>query len=131
MVEIKLPIRTVSEANARGHWAAKAKRVRSHRVTVGLALRGRVASLRLPAVVVLTRVAPSSGLDGDNLLGSLKACRDGVADALGVDDRDPRVRWEYRQERGPYAVVVRVMAASEVETPTPPPSDVALIAGDG
>jgi hypothetical protein len=51
-------------------------------------------------VVTLTRVAPSNGLDGDNLQGSLKACRDGVADWLKVDDRDPRVTWLYEQRRG-------------------------------
>jgi hypothetical protein len=31
---------------------------------------------------------------------SLKAVRDGVADALGVDDRDPRVVWLPDWERG-------------------------------
>lgn len=46
-VRVTLPMRTLSEANARSHWT-----------------------------------------------------RDGVADALGVDDRDPRVEWVYGQRRG-------------------------------
>jgi hypothetical protein len=60
--------------------------------------------------VHLTRIAPRE-LDDDNLRGALKSTRDGVADALGIDDRDPRVRWGYGQERGKvreYAVRVEV-----------------------
>ena len=38
------------------------------------------------------------------LIGSLKAVRDGVADALSLDDGDPRLTWEYRQETGPFGV---------------------------
>lgn len=59
-----------------------------------------------PCVVLLTRVAPSSGLDDDNLSGSLKAIRDAMAEWLGLDDRDPRVGWRYAQRRGPWAVEV-------------------------
>lgn len=61
----------------------------------------------------MTRVAPSKGLDFDNLVSSAKACRDGIADALGVDDADARVTWHYAQRRGKpreYAVEVRVVA---------------------
>ncbi len=70
----------------------------------------------LPALVVtLTRVAPRA-LDDDGAVTSLKACRDGVADALGLpNDRDPRVTWRYAQRRGKvreYAVEVRLEAAT-------------------
>lgn len=58
--------------------------------------------------VTLTRIAPRA-LDDDNLRGALKATRDGVADALGIDDRDARVEWRYTQERGnPRTYAVRV-----------------------
>jgi hypothetical protein len=43
-------------------------------------------------------------MDSDNSIGSLKSVRDGVADALGIDDGDPRLTWEYRQETGPFGV---------------------------
>lgn len=88
---------------------ARARRVKKEREAVHwLLLPHRPA---LPCVVTLTRVAPSNGLDGDNLQGSLKACRDGVADWLKVDDRDPRVTWLYAQRRGrvkQWAVEVQV-----------------------
>lgn len=109
-----LPIRTVSESNVRGHWAGKARRAKAQRVTIGLVLRARLMGRRvLPCTVVLTRLAPRR-LDDDNLRGALKACRDGVADALGVDDRDPRVAWAYDQERGqPKECAVRVCIVPE------------------
>ena len=62
-----------------------------------------------PWSVTLTRVAPSAGLDAhDNLSASFKAIVDELARWLGVDDRNPRVRWQYAQERGPWAVRIRI-----------------------
>jgi hypothetical protein len=117
VIEREIPIRTVSEANMRTHYMAKARRVSAQRNAVRLILRVPVHAVRLPAVVLLTRLAPSSGLDDDNLRSSMKAVRDGVADALGIDDRDPRVAWHYAQERSPrgvYSVRIRIMAAAVV-----------------
>lgn len=63
----------------------------------------------LPCVVTITRLANSNGLDSDNLLSSAKGIRDQIAAWLGVDDRDPRVTWEYAQERAKeYGVRVEV-----------------------
>jgi hypothetical protein len=109
---ITIPICTVSESNAREHWATKAKRVKSHRRTTRLVLAQHAAPTSA-CVVSLTRIAPRA-LDDDNLRGALKACRDGIADWLGVDDRDPRVSWEYEQRKGAaktYGVEVTWSAA--------------------
>lgn len=87
----------------------KARRVKKEREAMHWALLPHRPAL--PCVVTLTRVAPSAGLDGDNLQGSLKAARDGVADWMKVDDRDPRVTWRYEQRRGrpkQYAVEICV-----------------------
>lgn len=72
----------------------------------------------LPCVVSLRRVAPSNGLDPhDSLPGSMKACVDGIADALGLsNDRDERVSWEYDQRRGvkgEHAVEVEIRRVTE------------------
>lgn len=64
----------------------------------------------LPVVVTLTRIAPRD-FDSDNLAMSFKAARDGIADALGVDDGSARVTWRYAQRRGlkgQYAVVIEI-----------------------
>jgi hypothetical protein len=67
----------------------------------------------LPCVVTFTRLSAGE-LDDDNLAGSCKAVRDGVADWLGVDDRDKRVQWRYSQgrcPRGHFGVNVRIERA--------------------
>ena len=98
--------RTGSGLNGREHWAGRARRVRSERDMVAWSLR-KATKPQLPLLVTLTRVAPSNGLDDDNLSGSLKAVRDEVAAWLGVDDkRRDVVRYEYAQRRGPWAVEV-------------------------
>lgn len=97
-VLLRLPIRLESESNKRGHWAGKARRTKGTREPVALAARPQVLTLPAPWTVLLTRVAPRK-LDDDNLRGALKAARDGVADALGIDDADARVTWNYDQRR--------------------------------
>lgn len=111
MITVTLPLRTVSEANAHEHWRARQKRAKGQRGVTAMALRVRVHGRygdpmcpvleweEGPLVVTLTRIAPRV-LDSDNAVGALKHVRDGVADALGVKDNDPRVTWSYAQERG-------------------------------
>jgi hypothetical protein len=123
-MEVLLPVRTCSEPNLRGHWGKRARRFRAQRTTtrslLGSVFRALPADDPLRAAtpkltVRLTRIAPRR-LDSDNLAGALKAVRDGVADALGLDDADGSVRWLYDQRRGApgqYAVVVEVKADDE------------------
>lgn len=98
---IRLPIKTVSEPNTRSHWAARARRVKEQRLLVRATLHGHGCTPHdgLSGTITLTRIAPRL-LDTDNLAGALKAVRDGVADALGIDDGSPRVTWRVEQERG-------------------------------
>ena len=103
---ISIPLRTSSGLNAREHWRARAKRVRTERLATGLVLN-RQTRPPIPCTVRLTRIAPSNGLDDDNLCGALKAVRDQVAEWLGVDDKDrASVRYVYAQRRGPWAVEI-------------------------
>ncbi len=68
--------------------------------------------VKLPCFVTMIRLAPSNGLDDDNLRMSLKFLRDGIADALRVDDRDGRVSWFYEQRREKtWGVEIRIEAA--------------------
>ena len=54
--------------------------------------------ITLPCRITLVRMGPQA-LDTDNLSISAKHVRDGIADALQLDDADPRLTWEYAQER--------------------------------
>lgn len=110
-LRIELPLRLVNGLNAREHWATRQKRAREQRSLVRYFLARHVAwPLRLPCSVAITRIGPGR-MDGDGLQASAKHVRDGVADALGVDDGGELVTWRYEQEkrgRGVYGVVVEV-----------------------
>lgn len=103
---ITFPIKVPSAANLREHWAVKARRVKEQRHVTALVLRTKEGAALLkaaeqrPLAVTLTRLSPRL-LDGDNLQTSLKAVRDEVAKAIGVDDRDGTedVWWRYTQEK--------------------------------
>jgi hypothetical protein len=69
-----------------------------------MSLRIAGAPANLPLVVTLIRRSPRA-LDDDNLRSAAKAARDGIADYLGIDDRDPRVQWRYDQSFGPPALI--------------------------
>lgn len=98
-IAITLPLRIVSEANSRGSWHAGAKRANMQRGTAAMALRADCITAGLTSrylIITLTRIAHRR-LDTDNLQRALKAVRDGVADALGIDDGDARLEWRYEQ----------------------------------
>lgn len=105
-MKVTLPIKLVSLANQRVHWAVKARKAKSDRQAAYLVCKPHP----LPCVVTITRVAPR-GLDSDNLAISAKSLRDGIADRIGIDDRDPRVTWVYQQRKGKpkeYAVEIEI-----------------------
>lgn len=112
---VDLPIRTVSEANAHTHWRERARRAKTQRLAAGvrvLAAIGLAPAPQLPLVITLTRIAPRK-LDSDNLAGSLKHVRDGIADVLGFNDRDERCTWVYDQQRGAVAGSYSVLVGIE------------------
>lgn len=114
-VVLTLPIRVTSGLNMREHWRVRAARVKKERTLATLAAFGckGFTAIGWPAVCTLTRIAPGL-LDDDNLAGGFKAVRDGIADALGIDDADPRISWRYAQQKGPrgeYKAIVRLEKA--------------------
>ena len=72
--------------------------------------RGRSGNIRdrAPVLTVTMTAHLKTRMDGDNLANALKPVRDGLADWLGVDDADGRVRWECGQveTRGKIGVCV-------------------------
>ncbi len=109
---IVVAIKTAPGMNAREHFRVRSKRVKAEREAVGWMLAGKPKPA-LPCSVLLTRLAPSNGLDDDNLAGSLKAVRDAVAVWIGVDDRRRDVvRYRYAQKRGPWGVGIEFGAAA-------------------
>lgn len=119
-MKFSLPIKTVSEMNRRDHWAAKHRRVTAQRhaakVTAEMHLleKERASGVRLrliPSAVRLTRIGAGT-LDTDNLASAFKAIRDGIADALRINDGSSFTRWEYCQtkaRRGQFGVTVEFL----------------------
>lgn len=111
MISYEIPVKTVSEANSREHWAVRAKRAKLQRGVARLATGSRVGvgvGIYEPTRITLTRIGKRR-LDTDNLARALKAVRDGIADALGVDDGDDRLDWQYKQAIGKvYSVQVEI-----------------------
>jgi hypothetical protein len=113
MVVVELPIKTVAGLNAREHFLARSRRVRGERAAAHMSVKYKHGRPDLPVVVTMVRLSAGS-LDDDNLQGAFKAIRDGVADAYGVPDNDPRIQWRYAQERckrGYFAVRIEVESA--------------------
>lgn len=116
MIEWRLPIKTVSESNCQTHWTQKYKRHKAQKKGLSLALNEAWIVPSLPCKVTLIRIAPRN-LDGDNLQGAFKHIRDIIADFLipglkpGRADGDPRIHWDYEQERGAareYAIKILI-----------------------
>ena len=139
MGPLRIPLHTVGEKNQREHWSKKAKRVRAQRNATFVVLINHVRAapfvrrvpiasqtfrpvgveLLCPITVTLTRISPPRNQlrDDDSVVGSLAACRDGVADALGINDSDKRVTWVYRQEKGDaFAVLISIEQAQPLPT---------------
>ncbi len=124
-VTVTWPMVLPSVANLREHWSKRAKRNKIQRQATRLALfaygvqqrietSGGLASLKRLAVR-LTRIAPRK-LDDDNLQGAFKAIRDEVAAYFGVDDADPRIRFEYAQAKGKASVRIDFAVEDDART---------------
>jgi hypothetical protein len=116
-------MRTQSESNMREHWRSRARRTATHREAARLCvqsvlnvlppwneLRQAIQNRRKHIMLRLTRIAPRT-LDPGNLEVSFKACQDGIADALGIDDGSRRLTWCYAQRQGApceHAVLVEM-----------------------
>lgn len=97
-----------SKLNQRVHWRVRAKEAKAEREAAYYSVKKH----ELHCIVKITRVGPRS-LDDDNLAGSCKSIRDGIADRLGIDDRSEAVAWRYAQRRGPYGVEIEFIAMPE------------------
>lgn len=78
----------VLSPNARAHWGARSKAAKQYRFRCFLG--AKAARLTAPAgkVLLMLEFLPPNNRrrDDDNLLAAFKSGRDGLADALGIDD---------------------------------------------
>lgn len=103
---LKNPLNGSGGATKGARYAANAKRRDERAVGRSMAMKmtgGRLASA-IDYVVVLTRVSPKA-FDDDNLGAAFKSVRDGMAEAWGINDADPRVTWVADWRKGKTHVV--------------------------
>jgi hypothetical protein len=118
LLRVLLPgTRLVSLANRREHWIEKWRRSKSQRAAAKLLVQAAMSRKpkaerpKLPLLVRITRVYEGNDLDADdNLNISGKHVRDGVSDALGIDDGSPLIAWRYCQMPGPTGVLVEMFS---------------------
>lgn len=106
-----IPVRVVTEANRREHFAVAGKRKDQQREAVGIAWAcspvcpdiGDYGRLR----VTFTHVGRK--VDSDNLQSAFKVIRDALAAKVGRDDGDDDFwAWEYTQERGKPGIRITI-----------------------
>jgi crossover junction endodeoxyribonuclease RusA len=110
-IALPWPDRVLSP-NGRSHWATKARAVKSARRTAYV-LTLEALRLRKPAwegVALHWEFHPKTrnGVDSDNAESSVKAYRDGIADALGIDDGKFQVSRSFGEPIKGGAVIVTV-----------------------
>lgn len=107
----ELPVRVVTEANRREHWAVADRRKEQQREAVNLAW---AVSPICPEIadhwklkITLTHVGRK--VDCDNLRSAFKVTRDALAGRIGRDDGDEDFyQWVYTQERGKPGVRITI-----------------------
>ena len=109
-------IKTLSTLNNRKHWRSVSAARKKERQAGRDMMLGHGIKLPLTRRLVVTFCRLSAGsLDDDNLAAAGKSIRDGVADALEIDDANDLVEWVYTQERAKRGVYgVRVLIEEEV-----------------
>ena len=91
--------------NKRPHWSAKARATRSYRFMTKVAAKdATLGPIRLTFCPKPLGPKP----DKDNCIAASKALQDGLADALGVNDRDLIVTYDIGERCKDGAVIVDI-----------------------
>lgn len=69
-------------------------------------------------VFTLTRIAPRTLDSGDNISTAFKHVKDAIAEWLGVNDRDPRIKWLFEQRKLPkrYGLIIEIQPRVQICT---------------
>ena len=103
MIQVSIPIKVVSEANIREHWAKSHKRRKAQKQIVRAVLSSHKIPIDLPVKITMIRKAKKN-LDSDNLQTAFKYIRDAISEHFfpmkkaGHADSHPLFMWVYDQE---------------------------------
>ena len=102
MIDVFVPMITVSEANVSDHWTKKSKRHKLQQWKIFCALYNAKVKMDLPINILMIRRGKRK-MDFDNLVSSLKHSRDEIANyfipglAKGRADDSSELNWHYGQ----------------------------------
>lgn len=88
-IDLPWPDKDLSQ-NARVHWSRRAKAVKAARTAASWLVRAgipRRPDWKAVALSVVFHPPSRRRFDLDGLIGRMKALQDGIADAIGIDDR--------------------------------------------
>lgn len=89
-VTLPWPPKALNPNTRHAHWSIKAKAAKAYRTACkAIAQASSMKAPNTPKIALWIEFVPPDRRhrDDDNLVASFKAGRDGLADALGVDDR--------------------------------------------
>jgi hypothetical protein len=123
VIKFTVPVKTVNEQNFdRGNSRLAAiirtnrrKKQRAAARACAMEKLDRIPGLGFGTVITLRRISAGK-MDNDGLHTALKSVRDGIADALGIDDGSPAITWKCEQgkgKRGVYLVEVEILPQQE------------------
>ncbi|WP_164738159.1 endodeoxyribonuclease RusA [Frigidibacter oleivorans] len=101
--------RLMPNAKRRSHWSAYRGAIRDARTTAFALTRSAMGRLRFaapPAMVVSFTPPDARRRDDDGMIGAFKHGRDGIADALGIDDRHLRPTYSFDAPARPGRIIV-------------------------
>jgi len=117
LIDWILPVKTVSESNVHEHWTKWGKRHRMQKKRIKEAFLQNRPLIPLDNLlhVVLTRIAPRSLDEHDNLPMAFKYIVDALAGHImdkptnGTADDTKSIAWHYKQEKGqPRQYAIRI-----------------------
>jgi crossover junction endodeoxyribonuclease RusA len=76
--------------NGRAHWAVKAREVKKHRQWAAIATKAariRLGDSPIPVHIICHPKGRGPAPDRDGIVSAVKSYIDGIADALGINDR--------------------------------------------
>lgn len=91
---------SVLSPNARAHWAKRSKAAKAYRMQCRLfAMQAQLVAPAGRVLLALEFIPPNrQRRDDDNLVAAFKSGRDGLADALGIDDSRFVGQWQVSDE---------------------------------
>jgi len=115
VVSCPFPSHAVSN-NGRLNWGAKSRLTRELRTWGYQAAKAALAGPHplLPLIVDWELVAPTRW-DDDNAISACKPLRDGIADALGINDREMatgRLWWRDPNPHEPHSAIAHIRSAT-------------------